>query len=124
LAAGQFGQRVGVALGGAAVVVSGAGAGQGFQRGQQGLAGLGIQQPIDGDHARQGRGNPQPPTVVPPQGPLVGGIRVGHLTEMADHLAQPGWVQPPRRLQQHRLGRGGGRGGELLVLRVNAAACA
>jgi hypothetical protein len=99
-------------LGGGAVVVGGAGPRQGFQGGQQGLAGLGVQQPVDGDHAVQGRRQPQPPAVVAPQRLLVGGIRVGDLAEVTDDLAQPGWVQPPRGLQQHRFGGGGGRWGE------------
>ena len=62
-AAGQLGQGISVALAAAAGVVGVGRAGQRFQGGQQGLAGLGFQQPIDGDHALEGRGQPQPAAV-------------------------------------------------------------
>jgi hypothetical protein len=54
-AASQLDQRIRAPLRPAAVIVGGGGAGQGFQGGQQGLAGLGFQQPVDGHHPRQGR---------------------------------------------------------------------
>src|SRR5919108_2801806 len=43
--AGQFGERVGAALGAAAVILGAGGAGQRLQGGQQGLAGFGSSRP-------------------------------------------------------------------------------
>jgi hypothetical protein len=51
---GQLTQGVGVALAAASGVVAGGRAGQGLQGGQEGLAGLGLQQPVDGDQAVPG----------------------------------------------------------------------
>jgi hypothetical protein len=59
--AGQLGQGISPALAAAAGIVGAGRAGQGFQGGQQALAGLGLQQPIQGHHALQGRGRPQAP---------------------------------------------------------------
>jgi hypothetical protein len=98
VAAGQLGQRVGVALAAAAGVVGVGGAGQGFQRGQQGLAGFGVQQPAQCDHALPGGGHPQAPLLVAPFGLVLGAVGVGDQPQMGDGLAQPGWVQPPGRL--------------------------
>ena len=67
-AAGQLGQGIGAALAAAAGVLGVGGAGQRLQRGQQGLAGLGLQQPVDGDHALPGRGQPQPSPLLAPLG--------------------------------------------------------
>ena len=53
-AAGQLAQGIGPALPAAAGVGGAGGAGQGFQGCQQGLAGFGLQQAIDRDHAVQG----------------------------------------------------------------------
>ena len=78
-----------------------------FQGGQQGLAGLGLQQPVDGDHALKGGGQPQPPPLVAPLGLGVGALGVGDQPQMGDDPAQPGRVQPPGRLHQDRFGLGG-----------------
>ena len=56
VAAGQLGQGISVALAAAAGVVGVGWAGQRLQGGQQTLAGLGFQQPIHRDHARQRSG--------------------------------------------------------------------
>ena len=53
-AAGQLAQGIGPPLAAVANVVGVGRAGQGFQGGQQGLAGFGLQQAIDRDHAVQG----------------------------------------------------------------------
>src|SRR5215207_1284570 len=54
VAAGQLGQGVGAALVAAAGIVGGGRAGQGVQGRGQGLAGLRLQQPLEGDHAVHG----------------------------------------------------------------------
>jgi hypothetical protein len=53
--AGQLNQRVGAPLRPAAVILGACWSGQGFQRRQQGLTRLRLQQPVDGDHPGQGR---------------------------------------------------------------------
>ena len=58
--AGQLGEGVGGAPPAAAGVVGVGGAGQGLQGRQQGVAGLGLQESVDGDHAFPGRGQPHP----------------------------------------------------------------
>jgi hypothetical protein len=93
-AAGQLGQGVGAALGAVAVVLGAGGAGQGFQGGQEGGAGLGVQQPIHGDHAIQGGGGPQAAPLLLPLEAFVAAVGVGDLAQIGDRLAQPGWVQP------------------------------
>jgi hypothetical protein len=75
--AGQLGQGIGAALTAAAVILGVGRAGQGFQGGQQAPAGLGLQQPIDGDHARPGRGQPQPPTTMPQLGLVAFAVGIG-----------------------------------------------
>ena len=47
-------------------------------------------------------------------GLLVGTLGVGDPAQVADDLAQPGRIQPPGRLHQHRLSLGGELVGELL----------
>jgi hypothetical protein len=44
---------------------------------------------------------------------LLGGIRVGDRPQVREDPPQPPRVKPPGRLQQHRLGLGGGVGGQL-----------
>jgi len=56
--AGQLGQGVSVALAAAAAVVGVGWAGQGLQGRQEGLAGLGLQQPIHCHHPLEGRRKP------------------------------------------------------------------
>jgi hypothetical protein len=51
LTAGQLGEGIGGPLATAAVILGAGRAGQGLQGGQQHLAGLSLQQPIDGHHA-------------------------------------------------------------------------
>ena len=53
-APGQLPPGVGLASATTTAIVGGGRAGQGFQGGQQGLAGLGLQQPVQGDHAVPG----------------------------------------------------------------------
>jgi hypothetical protein len=101
-------------LGGGPLVLDGGGAGQRFQRGQQGLTGLRVQQPVDCHHALEGGGDPQPAALVPTLGAGISSIGVGDLDQVVDHLAQRWRVQPPWRLQQHRLGRRHRLAGELL----------
>jgi hypothetical protein len=85
-AAGQFGEGVGAPLGGARLLRS-AGAGEWFQGGAQGLAGLGVQQPVHGDHAVDGGGHPQAALLVLALRAGVGGVGVGDLTQVPDDLA-------------------------------------
>jgi hypothetical protein len=59
-AAGQLTQGISPSLAAAALILSVGRAGQGFQSGQQSLASLGLQQPLQGDHALPGRGQPHP----------------------------------------------------------------
>ena len=106
-AAGQLGQGVGVALGAAAGVVGVGRAGQRFQGGQEGLAGLRFQQPIHRHHAFEGWGQPQPPAGMTPLSVTVGAVGVSDLEQMAQEPPQPTWVEPPGRLDQHRFGLGG-----------------
>ena len=113
-AAGQLSQRIRLALG-AAPGIGGVGrAGQRFQGGQQGLAGLRPQQPIDGDHALEGRGQPQPAAGMAALPFAVGAIGVGHLEQMPEEPPQPTWVQLPGRLDQHWFGLGGHMVGQVL----------
>ena len=111
-AAGQFGQGIGVALGAAAGVVGVGRAGQRLQGGQEGLAGLGLQQPIHRDHAFEGGGQPQPPAVMTSLPVTVGAVGVGDLEQVAEEPPQPGWVQPSGRLDQDWFGVGGDVVGE------------
>jgi hypothetical protein len=41
---------------------------------------------------------------VLPLGSMVAAVGVGDQPQVGDGLAQPRWVQPPRRIHQHRLG--------------------
>ena len=106
-AAGEFGEGVGGALAAAAAIVVVGGAGQGFQGGQDGLAGFGFQEPVDGDHPLEGRGQPQPPPPMPPLGLGFGAVRVGDQAQVAQDPSQPGRVQPLGRFDQDRFGLGG-----------------
>ena len=90
------------------------GAGQRFQGGQQDLAGLGLQQPLDRDHALKGGGPPQPPPLMAPLSLGLGALGVDSRAQMGDDPAQPGRVQPPGRRHQHRLGLGGEVVGQVL----------
>jgi hypothetical protein len=65
-AAGQLSQRIRATLGPAAGVVGIMRAGQGLQGGEDGLAGFGFQEPVDGDHALPGWGQPPAPAAVAP----------------------------------------------------------
>jgi len=114
LTAGQLGQGIGGALAAAAVVLGAVGAGQGFQGGQQGLAGLGLQQPVDDHHALEGGGQPHPPILMAPLGAVALALWVGHQPQMPQEPPQPGWVQPPGGIHQHGFGLGGDVEGEVL----------
>ena len=114
VAAGQLTQGIGPPLVAGAVVVGVGGAGQRFQGGQQDLAGLGLQQPLDRDHALKGGSPPQPPPLVAPLGLGVGALGVDSRAQMGDDPAQPGRVKPPSRGQQGRFGLGGEVVGQLL----------
>jgi hypothetical protein len=63
-AAGEFGEGVGAALRGGPVVVGAGGFGQGVDGGQHGLAGLGVQQPVDAEHPGPGGRHVQAAAVV------------------------------------------------------------
>jgi hypothetical protein len=76
VAAGQLGQGIGPALAAVAGVLSAGGAGQGFQGGQQRLAGLRLEESLEGDHAFEGRGQPEPATAVALLGPVLLAVRV------------------------------------------------
>jgi hypothetical protein len=76
-------------------MVGGAGrVGQRLQGGQHRLAGLGLQQPVKGDHPLDGGRQPQAPLLVLPLGAALGGVGVGDPAQVGDDPAQPGWVQP------------------------------
>jgi hypothetical protein len=107
---GQLNQGISAALAAAGSVVGVAWAGQGLQGGQEALAGLRRQQPLAGDPALQGRGQPQPPPPMAALGLAVGGLGVGDQPQVADDSSQLGWVQPSGRIHQDRLGRGRGLG--------------
>ena len=113
VAAGQLGEGIGPALITTPGVGGVGGAGQRLQRGQHDLAGLRLQQPLEGDHPLQGGGQPQPPATMAPLGLALGTLGVGGRQEMAQDPPQPGRVQPPRRLHQHRFGLGGQVVGQL-----------
>jgi hypothetical protein len=85
--AGQLGQGIGAALTAAAVILGVGRAGQGFQGGQQALAGLGLQQPIDGDHARPGRGQPQPASAMAALGLVGCAVGVGDQSQVPEDLS-------------------------------------
>jgi hypothetical protein len=106
-AAGHLDQGIGPALIAAAVILGTGRAGQRLQGGQQEVAGLGLQQPLEGDHALQGRGQPQAPPPMASLGLAGGGVGVDHLPQMGHRLAQPGWVQATGGLQEHQFGLGG-----------------
>ena len=114
VAAGQLGQGISPALATTAGVVGVGRAGQRLQGGQHDLAGLGLQQSLQGDHALQGGRHPQPPAQVLPLGLALGTLGVSGRQEMAHDPPQPGRVQPPGRRHQHRFGLGGQVVGELL----------
>jgi hypothetical protein len=81
-------------------------AGQRLQGGQHGVAGLGLQEPVDRDHAVQGRGQPQAPAGMTTLSLGVGPVGVGHLEQVPDGLTQPRRVHPDSGLHQDRLGVG------------------
>ena len=102
--AGQFGQGISPALTATAGILGAGRAGQGLQGGQQGLAGLGLQQPIDGHHALQGGGQPQSSPLVAVFGMAGGALGVGDQLEVADDPPEPARIQPAGRLDQDRFG--------------------
>jgi hypothetical protein len=114
VAAGQLGQGIGPALAAAAFVAGVGRAGQGLQRRQQGLAGLGVQQPVEGDHALDGGRQPQAALLVLPLDPVLGGVGVGDQPQMGDGPPQPWRVQAPGRVHQDRFGVGGDMVGEVV----------
>jgi hypothetical protein len=113
-AAGRLGEGIRAALATRAGVVGAAGAGQGFQRRQQRLAGLRVQQPVDGDHALPGRSHPQAALLIAPLGVGAGAVGVGDQPQVGDGPPQPGRVQPPGRRHQHWFGLGGEMGGQIV----------
>jgi hypothetical protein len=102
-----------VSLAAAAVVLGAGRAGQGFQGRQQGLAGLGVQEPAEGDHAVQGGGQPQAALLVASFGQGGGGVGVGDQPQMRDHSAEVGWVEVVGGLQQDWFGLDCGVGGQV-----------
>jgi hypothetical protein len=92
-AAGQLTQGISPSLAAAALILSVGRAGQGFQSGQQSLASLGLQQPLQGDHALPGRGQPHPPPLVAAFGLAVGAVGVGNQPQVVQDPPQPGRVQ-------------------------------
>jgi hypothetical protein len=98
--------------------------GEGFQGGQQGLAGFGVQLPLEGDHALKGRGDPQAATAMALFGSVVLAVGVGDPPQMTQGPPQLGWVQLSGRLQQDRFGLGGGGGGQVAVPSARTAAWA
>src|SRR5215213_6635762 len=82
-------------------------AGQGIQGGEQGLAGFGVELAADSDHVIQGRGDPDPAPFVAALGLTIGAVRVSDIAQVGDRPPELGWVQPPGRLEQGRLGVGG-----------------
>ncbi|HSO51149.1 MAG TPA: hypothetical protein VL330_00020, partial [Actinomycetes bacterium] len=88
------------------------------------MACLGFQEPIDGDHAFEGGGEPQPSALMASLSVAVGAVGVGDLESVAQEPPQPPWVQPPGRLDQDRYGLDGhmvgqrtGAGGDHLGMR-------
>jgi hypothetical protein len=47
--------------------------------------------------------------------PVVLVVGVGDQPQVADDLAESGWVEPPSRLQEHRFGLDRGVGGQMWV---------
>jgi len=88
------------------------GAGQRFQGGQQGLAGLGFQQPIHCHHPLEGRGQPEPPAGMTLLGVVILAVGVGDQPQMARTRRSRGGStgRPPRpappRLRQSPAQRG------------------
>jgi hypothetical protein len=78
-----------------------------------GLAGLWVQQALQGDHVFPGRGRPQPPPLVVVVGVGVSALGVEGMAQVLDQPPQPGWVQPPRRRHQGRLSLGHDLGGQV-----------
>jgi hypothetical protein len=113
VAAGQLTEGISAALVTATLVLGAVGAGQRLQGGQDDVAGLGLQQPLEGDHARKGRGQPPSPPPMAALAVAVGAVGIGDLLQMAKHPPQPRWIHAPGRLQQHRLGLGGDLGGQV-----------
>ena len=113
-AAGQLGEGVGVPLASFAGVAGVSRASQRLQRRHDDLASLGLQQPVNGDHALEGRGQPQPPPLVIAFGLGIGTIRIGHQQQMSDRATQLGRVQAAGRFQQQRFGLGGDMVGKIL----------
>ena len=58
--------------------------------------------------------SPQPPALMAAFGLALGTLGVGGQAQMAHDPPQPGRVQPPGRLHQHRFGLGGQVVGQLL----------
>src|SRR5215207_377836 len=113
-APGELGEGVGAALGATALILGVGWSGQGVQGGQQGLAGLGLQQPLQGDHALPGRGHPHPALLVASLGLAVSTLGVDGIAQVSDDPPQPGWVQAAGRLEQGWFGLGGGVGGQVV----------
>jgi hypothetical protein len=90
-------------LGGAAGIVGAGGPGQGDQGGADGLAGLGVQQPVHGDHAVVGGRQPQPPPLQAHPGTVLGGVGVEHAAQVGGEPAQAPRIKPPGRVHQHPL---------------------
>jgi hypothetical protein len=86
-------------------------AGQGRQRRHQGLAGLGVQQPLHRHHPLPGRSQPQPALLVAPLG-LAGVVGVGDQPQMAqDRRSRGGSSRRPPPAAPVRPRRWCGRGG-------------
>jgi hypothetical protein len=115
LAAGQLGQGIGPPLATSAVIVAVGWAGQGFQGGQQDLAGFGLQEPVHRDQVVQGGREPQAALLVASLGPVGFVVGVGDQPQMPQDLPQPGWVEPPGRVQEHWFGLGRNVAGEVVV---------
>jgi hypothetical protein len=62
----------------------------------------------------KGGDEPDPPILMLPLGPAVFAVGVGDQPQAGQDAAQPGWVQPPGRLHQHRLGLGRHRPGQVV----------
>ncbi|HEX2156904.1 MAG TPA: hypothetical protein VHS79_07985, partial [Actinomycetes bacterium] len=105
--ASQFGQGVGGALAAAAGVASVGRAGQRLQGGQQGLAGFGFQEAVDGHQLIQGWGEPHPSARTAASAGPIGAVGVGDQPQMIDDLAEPGWVQAAGGVDQDPVGVAG-----------------